>query len=136
VVGHTDRFKAAVCGAPVGDLVSFYGESDIGTNFGAFEHGGPLWERWDAYRERSPLYHIQNCRTPFLLVHWEGDLRCPVGQSEELFGLLKKLGREVEFVRYPGGFHGVSTPSQLVDRFQRSGDWFERFLDAQPASAK
>ncbi|MHB8575695.1 MAG: alpha/beta hydrolase family protein [Dehalococcoidia bacterium] len=136
VVGHTNRFKAAVCGAPVSDLVSFYGESDIGTWFGAAEQSGPLWERWDAYRERSPLYHIQNCRTPFLLVHWEGDLRCPVSQSEELFGVLKKLGREVEFVRYPGGFHGVSTPSQLVDRFQRSGDWFERFLDARPASAK
>ena len=43
---------------------------------------------------------------------------------------------EVEFVRYPGGFHGVSTPSQLVDRVRRTGDWFERWLGARPAAAK
>lgn len=137
VVGHTDRFRAAVCGAPVADLISFYGESDIGTTFGAYEHGGPLWERWDAYRERSPLTHIQNCRTPFMLLHFEGDLRCPIGESEQLFAVLKKLGREVEFVRYPGGFHTYQThaPSQAIDRVQRTGDWFDRWL-RQGVSAK
>jgi dipeptidyl aminopeptidase/acylaminoacyl peptidase len=137
VVGHTDRFRAAVCGAPVANLISFYGESDIGTTFGAYEHGGPLWERWNAYRERSPLSYIQNCRTPFLLLHFEGDLRCPIGESEQLFAVLKKLGREVEFVRYPGGFHTYPThaPSQAADRVQRTGDWFDRWL-REGASAK
>ncbi|HLZ69030.1 MAG TPA: S9 family peptidase [Dehalococcoidia bacterium] len=137
VVGHTDRFKAAVCGAPVGDLPSFYGESDIGTTFGAYEHGGPVWERWDAYRERSPLTYIANCTTPFLLLHWEGDLRCPIGQGESLFAVLRRLRREVEFVRYPGGFHTYVThaPSQRVDAVQRTGDWFGRWLGAaQPAN--
>jgi len=133
VVGHTDRFRAAVCGAPVSDIVSFYGESDIGSSFGAFEHDGQLWERWDAYRERSPLYYIHNCHTPFLLLHWEGDLRCPIGQSEELFAVLKRLGREVEFVRYPGGFHTYVThaPSQRVDAFRRTVDWFDQGLQRQ-----
>jgi len=130
VVGHTNRFRAAVCGAPVSDLVSFYGESDIGTTFGQFEHGGPVWERWDEYRARSPLFHIKNCRTPFMLLHWEGDLRCPIGQSEELFAVLKKLGREVVFLRYPGAFHTYVThaPSQRVDAITRTGEWFDRWL--------
>ncbi len=135
VVGHTDRFKAAVCGAPVSDLPGFYGQSDVGATFGAYEHGGPLWERWDAYRERSPLTYIANCTTPFMLLHWEGDLRCPIGQAEALFAVLRRLRREVEFVRYPGGFHTYVThaPSQRVDAVRRTGDWFDRWLGATAA---
>jgi acetyl esterase/lipase len=59
-----------------------------------------------------------------LLTHSEGDLRCPIGQSEEIFTTLKMLGRKVEFVRYPGGFHGVRTPSQEVDQTRRVIAWF------------
>jgi len=127
VVGHTDRFKAAVCGAPVSDFVSFYGESDIGPTFGISEHGGPPWERWEAFHQGSPFTYIVNCHTPLLLLHWEGDLRCPISQSELLFAALAQLGREVEFVRYPGGFHTYVThaPSQRVDAVRRTTDWFD-----------
>jgi dipeptidyl aminopeptidase/acylaminoacyl peptidase len=61
-----------------------------------------------------------------LLLHWEGDLRCPIGQSDELFQGLKMLGKEVEFVRYPGGFHIVRSPSQMVDFVARHLAWFKR----------
>jgi dipeptidyl aminopeptidase/acylaminoacyl peptidase len=127
VVGHTNRFRAAVCGAPVAEFAGFYGESDIGTTFGVTEHGGQPWERWEAFRAGSPFTHIVNCVTPFLLLHWEGDLRCPISQSEILFAALNQLQREVEFVRYPGGFHTYLThaPSQRIDATRRTTDWFE-----------
>ena len=65
-----------------------------------------------------------------MLLHWEGDLRCPIGQSEELFAVLKKLGREVVFLRYPGAFHTYVThaPSQRVDAITRTAEWFARWL--------
>ena len=63
-----------------------------------------------------------------LLQHWEGDLRCPIAQSEELFVALKLCGVEVEFVRYPGGSHGGRTPSQAVDALERQLDWWARHL--------
>jgi dipeptidyl aminopeptidase/acylaminoacyl peptidase len=56
--------------------------------------------------------------------HWEGDLRCPVGQGEEFFQSLRKLGREAVMIRYPGGFHVVRAPSQMVDYITRHIDWF------------
>jgi dipeptidyl aminopeptidase/acylaminoacyl peptidase len=61
-----------------------------------------------------------------LIEHHEGDLRCPIGQAEEIFNHLKLLGKEVEFVRYPGGFHILDfhAPSQDVDYMQRSIAWF------------
>ncbi|MEX1253192.1 MAG: S9 family peptidase [Dehalococcoidia bacterium] len=124
VVGHTNRFRAAVVTAPVSDLVSKFGTADIPTWY-PYEIGGMPFENPDEYRFRSPTTYLPNVRTPVLLTHSEGDLRCPIGQSEEIFTTLKMLGREVEFVRYPGGFHGVRTPSQEVDQTKRVIAWFD-----------
>ena len=122
VIGHTARFKAAVVGAPVVDQLSMLGTSDI-PGFVVFAEGGLPWDRPDEYAKRSPLTYLQDARTPVLIQHWEGDLRCPIGQSEELYTALKLLGKKVEFVRYPGGSHISRSPSQAVDRTQRVIDW-------------
>jgi len=76
------------------------------------------------------VHHLRACETPLLLLHHEGDLRCPIGQSEEAFAILKKAGKEVVLARYPGGFHRYAShaPSQRVDAMQRTNGWFERFL--------
>ncbi len=131
-VGHTDRFRAAVVGAPVSNLVSMFGEGDIPL-FDIYEIGGTPLDNEEAYRESSPVRYLPNVKTPVLLVHMEGDLRCPIGQSEEIFQGLKVLGKKVEFVRYPGGFHGVQTPSQQLDRLERTIGWYDRHAPRKPA---
>ncbi|MEX1253191.1 MAG: S9 family peptidase [Dehalococcoidia bacterium] len=122
-VGHTDRFRAAAVGAPVADLISGFGEGDM-PQFDLYELGGPPWDRPDGYRERSSTSYLPNVKTPVLLLHWEGDLRCPIGQSEEIFTGLKLLGKEVEFMRYPGGSHVVRAPSQALDMNRSTMAWF------------
>jgi dipeptidyl aminopeptidase/acylaminoacyl peptidase len=122
-VGHTDRFRAACISAPVLDLVSMYGTTDI-PFFSEYEMGGTPWERPELYRERSPLSYLTDITTPVELLHWDGDLRCPVSQADELFQGLRRLGREAVLVRYPGGFHVARTPSQMADFVQRHLDWF------------
>lgn len=124
VIGHTRRFRAAAIGAPVTDLVSMAGTTDI-AHFSVHGAGGPPWERADDYAKRSPISHLPDVETPALIFHHEGDLRCPVGQGEELFTFLRMLGKETEMVRYPGGFHGVAAPSQLADQTARVVAWFE-----------
>ncbi len=124
VVGHTDRFKAAIIGAPVSDHISMRGTTEI-PQFSDFEVVSPF-EDVQAAWENSPLAHLPNCTTPVLIEHHEGDLRCPIGQGEEIFQTLKLLGKEVEFLRYPGGFHTLEfhTPSQDVDYMERALAWF------------
>jgi dipeptidyl aminopeptidase/acylaminoacyl peptidase len=122
-VGQTDRFAAACVAAPVTNLASIWGTSDI-PNFVEHEAGGLPWERPGLYAKHSPISHVANVKTPVLLFHWEGDLRCPIGQAEEFFQALRKLGREVAMVRYPGGFHIVRSPSQMVDYAERHLEWF------------
>jgi dipeptidyl aminopeptidase/acylaminoacyl peptidase len=125
VVGHTDRFKAAIIGAPVANHLSMIGTTEIPV-FSRFEVGWP-WDDAQAAWDASPLAHLPNCTTPVMIEHHEGDLRCPIGQGEEVFQALKMMKKEVEFVRYPGGFHTLDfhAPAQDVDYQQRQVAWFD-----------
>jgi dipeptidyl aminopeptidase/acylaminoacyl peptidase len=100
-----------------------FGTDDI-PMFDVYELGGTPFDQPEVYRERSPVTYLPNVNTPVLLQHWEGDLRCPIGQSEEIFQGLKMLDKKVEFVRYPGGSHVLQSPSQQVDRMKRILDWY------------
>ena len=133
-IGHTDRYRAAVVGAPVTNLESFSGTSDIGPWFGAWELGGDTLAREPVratQRRLSPITYAERVRTPTLIVHGEADDRCPIGQGEELFAALAAEGRApVEMVRYPGGAHGFTVsgrPSHRVDYQRRVVDWVERY---------
>ena len=99
------------------------------------EIGGTPLEEPDEYRARSPITYLARVTTPVLLLHHEGDLRCPIGQSEEIFHALKVLGKKVEFVRYPGGFHTYNTqaPSQLIDHARRIVGWYDAHAPARRA---
>jgi dipeptidyl aminopeptidase/acylaminoacyl peptidase len=102
-VGHTDRFRAAVVGAPVANQVSMFGTGDIPL-FGMHEIGGTPLDDPDEYRMRSPSTYLANVKTPVLLLHHEGDLRCPIGQSEEIFQRLKVLGKDWSSSGIPAAF--------------------------------
>jgi dipeptidyl aminopeptidase/acylaminoacyl peptidase len=130
-IGQTERFKAAVCGAPVFNFHSFYGTSDIGHVFGETQWGGTPAEIGEWMTERSPSTWIHRATTPTLIVHGESDHRCPIGQGEEMFVALLKAGCEVEFARYPGGSHLMPRGAPLdhrIDYYDRVIDWLDRHL--------
>jgi len=131
VIGHTDRFKAAIVGAPCFDFESFFGTSDIGHAFNALGTEATILDAREALLERSPSEFIQNASTPTLIIHGEADERCPIGQGEQLFVSLKKLGVETVFARYPGESHlflWSGLPAHRIDVFGRTLAWFKRFL--------
>ena len=130
-VGHTDRFKAAVVGAPCINLHSMYGTSDIGTSFGEAQWGGSSADAVDKMLERSPITYASDVDTPVLLLHGDADARCPISQSEEYFTVLKRLGKEVEFVRFPGCsplFPRMGHPKMLDEYLPRTLCWSYRSL--------
>jgi dipeptidyl aminopeptidase/acylaminoacyl peptidase len=131
IVTQTDRFRAAVSGAPVTDLVSSFGTDDI-LHVSIEAMGGSPFERMEEYYRRSPCTFVERVTTPVLLMHWEGDLRDPISQSEQFFKGLKFFGKETEFVRYPGGAHGIRTPFQAIDLVERTLDWFARHSGRSP----
>ena len=145
VVGHTDRFKAAVSERAVNNTYTLFGTSDIGSFFSETQAGCQPWEDMQWFIDHSPLTYAKNIMTPLLIMHAENDLRCPIEQAEQLFTVLKKLRREVEFVRFPDETHEMSRagkPRHRRDRFKFILDWFEKYLEpsrvaeAEPAAAR
>jgi len=131
VAGHSDRFRAFVVGAPSVDLPSMYGTSDIGVPFGEVQWGGPPTSALQRFLERSPLLWAERVSAPVLLLHGEEDLRCPIAQSEQFFVVLKRLGKPVEFVRFPGASHTFPRTGPLPLReeyLRRVLEWFRRHL--------
>ncbi|MBA2277885.1 MAG: S9 family peptidase, partial [Chloroflexia bacterium] len=131
IIGHSDRFKAAVTQRCVANFASFFGTSDIGYDFGEHEFGGVPWNDSDLLRKHSPITYVESMNTPLLILHSEQDLRCPIEQAEQLFTSLKFLGREVAFVRFPEEGHDLSRsgkPSRRLARLHHLIGWFDRHL--------
>lgn len=127
ITSHTNRFKAAVCGASVVDYTADYGETDAHVD-ADYEFFGPPWEQAERYRKWSPLTYVANVRTPTLLAHGEEDYRCRITNSERWYISLKRLGVETIFVRYPGAPHIPTRPAHNVHFDQQALKWFNRFL--------
>ncbi|MCH7802373.1 MAG: S9 family peptidase, partial [Chloroflexi bacterium] len=138
IIGHDTRFKAAVVGAPCTNLSSMYGTSDIGVRFGELHWGGVRKDALDAFMEHSPLTYAPNVETPVLLLHGEADLRVPMEQSEQYFVTLKRLGKVVEFVRFPGGYHGFvrgGHPRMREEYLSRLIAWMDKHVGSKATVA-
>ncbi len=131
LIGHHDRFKAAVTDRCVADRSSFFGSSDVGWDFADDDMETTPWEDPELYKRMSPLTYVKNMHTPLLIIHSEQDLRCNIEQAEQLFASLKYMGREVLFVRFEGQSHGLSRgghPKLRKERLQHILGWFEKYL--------
>ena len=129
VIGHDDRFKAAVAQRGVYDLVSFYSTSDIPL-LTEWEFSATPWEDPMLLWKYSPLAYVNDIHTPLLLIHSENDFRAPIPAAEGLFVALRRLKRHVEMVRYPRDGHELSRsgePKHRIDRIRRILDWFDRY---------
>jgi dipeptidyl aminopeptidase/acylaminoacyl peptidase len=131
IIGHTDRFKAAVSERACNNLFTFAHTSDIGASFPAGYIGISHLDDPDEFLRQSPVTYYRDMATPLLILHSEQDLRCPIEQAEDLYVRLKMTGRDVEFVRFPGESHELSrngAPKHRVERFELLLDWFARKL--------
>jgi dipeptidyl aminopeptidase/acylaminoacyl peptidase len=126
-----DRFRAAIAENPISNLASAFGAADSDGGFWIDELGGAPWEHPAMYAARSPLTHAARVRTPLLLLHAEEDHNCPVGQSEELYSALTRLGRPVRFLRARGLGHLMNFTGGGRFRLARAAavdDWLDRWL--------
>jgi dipeptidyl aminopeptidase/acylaminoacyl peptidase len=131
IIGHTNRFKAAVTQRSVSNLISMYGSSDLNWSFQMEFGDEPPWENLENYWRQSPMKYINNAQTPTLVIHSEQDLRCAIEQDEQVFVALKKLGVETEMIRFPDEPHGLSRGGRTdrrIERLKHIRRWFDRYL--------
>ncbi|MWV45592.1 prolyl oligopeptidase family serine peptidase [Paenibacillus sp. HJL G12] len=132
IVGHTDRFQAAVTQRSISNWLSFYGVSDIGYHFTEDQIWGNPWDDVEKLWKHSPLAYVKNVNTPLLVLHGEQDMRCPIEQGEQMFIALKRLGKKAQLIRFPGADHNLSrsgNPHLRTRRLSHIVRWFEENIE-------
>ena len=131
VIGHTNDFAGAITDRCVSNVVTLGGTGDFVEEPDRYFPGN-FWDRPEGRWEQSPIKYIGNARTPTLIIHSEGDLRCNIEQAEQVFTALKLLGVPTRFVRYPRSTsHGLSRsgpPDMRLHRLNQILGWWGKYL--------
>lgn len=130
IIGHTNRFKAAVAQRGVYDMVSWWGMATTWRLYES-EFASVPWEDPELAWKNSPIAYVDKIQTPLLLLHGEQDYRVGLGGVQTLFRMLKAQGKDTELVLYPREGHEVTRsgePHHRVDHMSRIIEWFDRYL--------
>jgi dipeptidyl aminopeptidase/acylaminoacyl peptidase len=137
LITQTNRFKAAINISGKVNMVSFYTDSPrLGVrNIHAPEKsqdriGATLWQQPQKYIAHSAIMFADRIKTPLLLMTGEQDHNVPARQAMEMYYALRRLGKEVAWVSYTNGGHGMptSTIEEVKDYHQRILDWYNDHL--------
>lgn len=130
LIASTTRFKAAVSGASIANVIAGYGTDQYIRDY-EYELGSP-WQHPEVWTKLSyPFLHADRIKTPTLFLCGESDYNVPLLNSEQMYQALRTLGVPTELVIYPGQSHGIKKPSYILDRYQRFIDWFGKYLHAK-----
>ena len=129
-VTQTDRFHAAVAGAGISDWKSYYGENSIDQWMLPF-FGATVYDDPAVYAKSSAIEFIKQIKTPTLVIVGDRDGECPAPQSFEFWHALRAEGVKTQLVVYPNEGHGFRDPAHILDRAQRSFQWFEQQMPAR-----
>ncbi len=127
LIASDKRFKAAVSGASISNILAGYG-TDQYVNDYETELGRP-WDHPDVWMRISyPFYQNTRIVTPTLFMVGDKDFNVPLQNSEQMYQALRSRGVETGLIIYPGQFHGLTRPSFLKDRMQRWLGWYDAHL--------
>jgi dipeptidyl aminopeptidase/acylaminoacyl peptidase len=143
MVTQTDRFKAAVAGAPVANMVSAYDGIRWGSGLTRqFQYewsqsriGSTLWEAPLKYIENSPVFMADRVKTPLLMIANDQDDAVPWYQGIEYYLALRRLGKECYMLNYNGEPHNLAKRAAARDFAARMFQFFEHHLKGKPEPA-
>jgi len=126
---YTDRFAAGVMFVGISDNISKWGTSDIPEELYLVHARERIWEDYQGFLARSPIYHAGEAETPLLILHGAEDTRVHPSQSMEMYRHLKtRTDTPVRLVFYPGEGHGNRRATAQLDYNIRLMRWFDQFL--------
>ena len=140
LITMTDRYAAAMAGAPVGNMFSAYGGIRWGSGMSRqfqYEHnqsriGKTIWEAPELYMENSPVFHLPKVKTPLLIMHNDADGAVPWYQGVELFTGLRRLQKPVWLLNYNGDDHNLMRNANRIDLSIRMRQFFDYYLLEAP----
>ncbi len=131
VIGHCQDFAGAITDRCVSNMISMAGSSDFVDGPDRYFPGN-VWDKPEIRWEQSPIQYFNKVKTPTLIVHSEGDLRCNIEQAEQVYASLTVRKVPCRFVRYPRSTsHGMSRggpPDLRMHRLHQFLDWWKQYL--------
>lgn len=125
-ITQTNRFKAAVSGAGMVDLIAEF-DTEAGPSYDKWFWGLP-YDNPEGFLKHSPFMYLKNAHTPILILQGIADTTDPLGESTGLYRGLKFYGAPAELVEYPREFHGFREEKHMLDRLNRIVAWYEQYL--------
>ena len=142
LITQTDKFSAAVAGAPLTNLISMYSSiywNSGGGNMAIFESSqgrftGGYWTNIEAYTRNSPVYYAEQVTTPLVLLHNDQDGAVDWNQGIEYFNTLRRMEKPVVMLQYKGENHGLRKEPNRKDYSYRMMEFFNNHLKGEPAA--
>lgn len=141
LITMTNRYAAAMAGAPVANMFSAYGGIRWGSGVNRqFQYertqsriGKTIWEAPELYYENSPLFHLPNVRTPLLIMANDKDGAVPWYQGIELYTSMRRLGKPCWMLNYNGDDHNLLQNANRMDLSIRMRQFFDHYLKGEKA---
>jgi len=121
------HFAAAVAGAGVSDLQSYYGLNDIDEWMIPF-FGASVYDDPAVYLKSDPIRFVKNVTTPTLILAGESDGEVPMEQSLEWYHALRAMRVPAEMVVYPNEGHIFYKHADARDYSLRLLRWFDEWF--------
>jgi hypothetical protein len=140
IVTQTDMFACVVTGAPLTNLISMY---NINYKRSGNPNGPILeWSQgrmntspyhdFDLYVSQSPLHHVANITTPFMILHGTADGAVDWNQGLEYYNAARRMGKEVILLSYPDEPHHLGKEENQKDFQIRMRQYFDHYLKGTP----
>lgn len=129
-------FAAGVAGAPLTELTSMYNSFywNSGTsNQVIFESSqgrfdAPWWENLEAYTANSPIWQIKNLTAPLMIAFGDKDGAVDWHQGLYLYNTMRRMGKSLIMLVYPGENHGLANAANKKDYAVRLRHFFDVHL--------
>ena len=129
---YTEKFAAGVMFVGISNNISKWGTSDIPEELYLVHARKRIWDDYQFFLERSPIYYAGQTKTPLLIMHGKEDTRVYPGQSMELYRHIKtRTDTPVRLVYYPGEGHGNRNSTARLDYSLRMFRWFDNYLKGE-----
>ena len=131
IVGHTDRYKAAVTQRSITNYISKCLTTDIGYFHNLDQMGTDPWTDYEMFWDKSPLKYANQVKTPLLFLHSDQDYRCYMADAFQMFTALKMFGVDTRLCLFHGENHELSRsgkPKNRIKRLEEITGWFDKYL--------
>ena len=87
------------------------------------------------FAEVSPVNHAARVQVPLLVAHGESDTRVLPSQSRKMVDALRRNGKDVEWMPFPGEWHGLVHPDHQLRYYAAVLSFLQRHIGDGAAAA-